>query len=117
MTSSSHYLTFISGIVIGSSLIYFLSLKKINQLKERINQLNDTKNKLEEQNINLLEQMMYIDITPYNSENNIQNNQTNTNTNTNTNIQNNSPDITNNLIYINITTDVYDYDIGHDLKI
>lgn len=113
MTSSSNYLTFISGIVIGSSLIYFLSLKKINQLKERINQLNDTKNKLEEQNINLLEQMMYIDITPYNSENNIRNNQTNTIVN----ILNNQTDISDDLLYTNITTDVYDYDIGHDLKI
>ena len=59
---SYHYVSFISGIVVGCSLIYLLNQTKINKLENKIDQL-------EKQNLNFADKLMYYGYTPYYSKN------------------------------------------------
>lgn len=55
--SSNHLLSFISGILVGSSCIYLLNQIKRKKLENEIFELK-------EKNLDLLEQLMYFDSTP-----------------------------------------------------
>jgi|688.fasta_scaffold797123_2 hypothetical protein len=59
--SSNNYFLFISGILVGSSFIYLFNLYDATKLKNDIVRLEET-------NKNLLEQLMYMDSTPYQSK-------------------------------------------------
>jgi hypothetical protein len=50
-------LSFISGVLVGGSCIYFLNQIKIKKMENKIYELK-------EKNLDLLEQLMYFDSTP-----------------------------------------------------
>ncbi len=91
---SNNFFYFITGMLFGGSYIYLLEKKKIHLLNNEVNLLKNKISYLEEKNFNLIDHLMYLDSSPYDSYN--YNYYKNTNKNNN-NINNN-----NNTEYITI---------------
>jgi hypothetical protein len=79
--SSNIFYYFISGMLIGSTFIYLIDMKKFNLLNNKINLLDDNIGKLEKKNLNLIDHLMYLDSSScdlYNLEHNNKNNNNDT---------------------------------------